>query len=506
MKMKYLIAAVSLALALPPALAWAQNQPPKYSAKVPPSITTPDNVQTRIGTLKFSDGLPDADTVQKVYDQLDFGRGVEAFMAGMPAASVQALKEGFTRQGFGPNQGIGITETLSDARQLFLTANATTVYLWFCVDVKDGPMVVQVPPGVLGIIDDAFFRYVTDLGVPGPDQGKGGKYLVVPPGFKGKLPGKGEGYFVNNSRTYNHLVIIRAFVQGGDVAAAVKNVKNHARVYPLSAASNPPQQKFVNISGKQFNTVHANDFLFYEELNAVIQHEPADFITPDQAGLFAAIGIKKGTPFEPDARMKAILTDAAAVANAASRSILFNPRDPRTKVFPDRQWLTPFVTASHEFADRGERTLDARTMFHYYATGVTPAMVAARPGVGSAYAIAGRDSQGRYFDGSKTYKITLPANVPAARFWSFTIYDNQTRSMLETDQASAGLDSTFPGVKPNADGTITVWFSPKPPAGQEGNWVQTQPGKGWNTLFRLYGPLEPWFKRTWKPGDFELVQ
>ena len=145
-------------------------------------------------------------------------------------------------------------------------------------------------------------------------------------------------------------------------------------------------------------------------------------------------------------------------------------------------------------------------MFHYYATGVTPAMVAAKPGSGSAYAIAGRDSQGRYFDGSKTYKITLPAQVPAARFWSFTIYDNRTRSMLETDHASAGLDSTFPGVKANADGTTTVWFSPKAPAGNEGNWVQTRSGKGWNTLFRLYGPLEPWFKRTWKPGDFELVE
>ena len=171
-----------------------------YSAKVPPSILTPDTVQTRIGTLKFYDGLPDEETVQKVYDNLDFGRGVEAFMAGMPAASVQALRVGFTEAGFPPNQGIGVTETLMDARSLFLTANSTVVYVWFTVDITDGPMVVQAPPGVLGIIDDAYFRYVSDMGFPGPDQGKGGKYLLVPPGYTGTLPT--EGYFVVRSRTY----------------------------------------------------------------------------------------------------------------------------------------------------------------------------------------------------------------------------------------------------------------------------------------------------------------
>jgi hypothetical protein len=383
---KLITAAAALALIVTTTTVNAQ----KFKENVPTSIITPDSFETRIGTLKFNDGLPDEETVKKVYDNIDFARGVEAFMTGIPAASVEALKAGFAGEGFGPNDGIGITETLSDARQLFLTANSTTVYVWFCVDVKDGPMVVQVPPGVLGIIDDAFFRYVADVGLPGPDQGKGGQYVVVPPGYTGSLPGQGEGYFVNTSRTYNHLVIMRAFVTDGDVAAAVKGVKEHARVYPLSAVSNPSQQKFVNISGKKFNTVHGNDFHFYEELNEVVQHEPADFVDPETVGLLASIGIKKGQPFKPDARMKAILTDAAAVANATSRATLFDPRDPRTKVFPDRQWLTPFVTASHEFADGAERTLDARTMFHYYATGVTPAMVAAKPGSGSAYAIAAR--------------------------------------------------------------------------------------------------------------------
>ena len=166
----------------------------KYKANVPTSITTPDTVQTRIGTLKFFDGLPDAETVKKVYDNLDFVRGVEAFMLGMPAASIQAMRRGYVEGGFPPNQGFGISESLADARSLFLTPNTVVVYCWGNIDVKDGPMVLQVPPGVLGILNDAHWRWVTDLGLTGPDQGKGGKYLVVPPGYTGTLPS--EGYFV----------------------------------------------------------------------------------------------------------------------------------------------------------------------------------------------------------------------------------------------------------------------------------------------------------------------
>jgi hypothetical protein len=492
------LAAFTFVCALAPAFAQ------QYKADVPQSITTPDSVETRIGTLKFFDGLPDAATVQKVYDQLDFGRGVEAFLAGMPATSVYAFCEGLNDAGIKRNQGIGITEDLMDVRSLFLTANSTTVYIITCLDLREGPMVVQVPPNVLGPVDDAYFRYVTDVGLVGPDQGKGGKYLFVPPGYTGSVPT--DGYFVQKPRTNGVLIFYRAFVEGGDIPAAARVVRANAKVYALSAAANPPAQSFVNTSGKRFNTVHANNFHFYEELNAVVQAEPGDAFDSETVGLFAAIGIKKGKPFAPDARMKAILTEAVAVGNASARAILFASRDERAKYYPDRQWFTGFVGGSYAFEDHGERMLDARVLFHYYATGITPAMAAARPGTGSAYAIAARDSQGRYFDGSKTYRITLPAPIPVGQFWSFTVYDNQTRSMLETDQKLAGIDSNQQGIKKNPDGSVTVWFAPKAPAGQEGNWVQTMPGKGWNTLLRLYAPLQPWFDKTWKPGDFEEVK
>jgi hypothetical protein len=295
-------------------------------------------------------------------------------------------------------------------------------------------------------------------------------------------------------------------VQKGDLAGTVASVKAGTRMYPLSAAANPPAQKFVNISGLKFNTVHANNFRFFEELNEVVQHERDSFVDPEMVGLFAAIGIKKGKPFAPDARMKAILTDAVAVGNATSRAIVFASRDPQQKLFTDRQWLTGFL-GGYTFSDNGERKLDGRTLFHYYATGATPAMAppATKPGIGSAYAYTARDSRGEYLDGGKNYKVTLQGPIPAARFWSFTVYDNQTRSMLETDQISAGLDSTFPALKKEADGSASVYFGPKAPAGQEGNWVQTMPGKGWNVILRLYGPTEKWHDKTWKPGDIELV-
>ncbi len=194
-------------------------------------------------------------------------------------------------------------------------------------------MVLEVPPGVLGILNDAHWRWVNDLGLTGPDQGKGGKYLVVPPGYKGTLPK--EGYFVQKTRTYQpqrHPARLHPGQRPGDHRE--EHEGEHARCTRSRPRPIRRQPKFVNFSGMQINTVHANDFTFYEELNEVVQHEPDDYLESEVVGIFASIGIKKGKPFAPDARMKAILTDAAAVANATSRAMTFASRDPLTRYTP----------------------------------------------------------------------------------------------------------------------------------------------------------------------------
>lgn len=342
---------------------------------------------------------------------------------------------------------------------------------------------------------------LTDLGNAGPDKGRGGKYLILPPGYTGAVP---EGYFVFKSPTFGNLVLGRGFMKDGSTQAAVEGIKAGMRVYPLSQAGTPQPAKFVELSGREMNTVHANDVRFYEELNQIVQEEPEDSYGRDMMGLFNAIGLVEGQPFAPDARMKKILTDAVAVGNAVARSIDFRNRATEARIYPDRHWNTPFIGGSYQWLTKGgARNFDARTMFFCAATVNTPAMAVAMPGAGSQYASANLDAAGQAFDGGKTYRLRVPAQVPVKDFWSVVLYDTQTRSMLQTDQQFPSLSSqTQP--KANPDGTVDVYFGPVRPAGGA-NWVQTVPGKSWFTIFRLYGPLQSWFDKTWKLPDIERV-
>jgi hypothetical protein len=476
---------------------------PKYSTDIPVNITTPDEVETRLGTLRFFDGMPDEKTVQLIYDNLDFQRGVNSFHNAIAIASMYAMREGIREGGVTQNNMVGITENLMDSRPLFLTGNSTTYYVINWLDLKEGPLVVEIPPNVLGFLDDFAFHYVADMGKVGPDKGKGGKYLLLPPGYKGDVP---DGYFVVKSQTYGNWFLLRAFPGENDPQEGVRNVKKHLKIYPLSEAANPAPTEFVNWSGKHFNTIHANNFTFYEEVNAVIQEEPSSAFDQETLGLLSAIGIQKGKVFKPDARMKKILTDAAAVGNATARANLFATRDESVFYYPDRQWKTAFNGGYQFVGENGERNMDARALFHYFATGITPAMEAKVIGAGSQYVYTERDSEKRYLDGAKTYKITLPPKVPVNNFWSFMAYDAQTRSMLQTDQKFPGIDGKREGLEKNDDGSITVYFGPQTPKGKANNWVQTLPGKSFLVMYRMYGPLEPWFDKTWKPSDFELME
>jgi hypothetical protein len=494
--------AVAFAVLLSAGAAHAQTPPKmKMTTPIPESITTPDSVETRLGTLKFVDGFPDEATVQKVYDNLDFSHGVQAMLNGMPGASLVGMRTAYRKLG-AINGSVLLFESLLDSKSLYLTGNTDSVYFSNWLDLKDGPLVIEAPPKVLAFLDDFWFQYVIDIGNAGPDKGQGGKYLVLPPGYKGEVP---EGYFIARSRTYNLWLMGRGFKVDGDLKPGVESIRKNLRIYPLSQVKNPPETKFISASGFEFNTVHANDFNYFEELNQIVQEEPNEALDPERLGLFASIGIEKGKPFAPDARMKKILTEAAAVGNATTRAILFRTRMKEAYYYPNSAWITTFVGGYEFLSQPGVRNLDARALFHYYATGITPAMALKMVGVGSQYAAAFIDSDGKPLDGSKTYKIHLPSNIPAKDFWSFVLYDNQTRSELQTDEQFPSIGSEKKGIVINPDSSVDVYFGPQPPKGHEANWVQTIPGKGWNVLLRLYGPGQSWFDKTWKPGEFERV-
>ena len=475
------------------------------------SIQTPDEVKTSIGTLKFIDGAPHPETAQLVYDNLDRMRGVDAFIKGIPGASIYALVQGVYDIGAVEAHQVALFADMMNPNQLFLTGGNSSMYIFPTFDLeRDGPTVVEMPAGILGMFDDAWFHYLEDVGPLGPDKAQGGKFLLLPPGYEGEVP---EGYFVVQSNTFIVWGGLRANVKEGmDVAR--KNIKDNMKIYPLSKVDDQPAMEFINASEKTFNTIHANDFEFYNEINEVVQKEPLASLDNETRGLYASIGIEKGKPFNPDARMKTILKDAVAIGNATVRSTVWYPRIDGTmkgvENFPGQNsnWTTGFLDKNVFFNGKDKHTMnsDARAYFHYFATAVTPAMAVQIPGKGSDYACGFIDSERKPLDGSKTYKVNLPKDIPMENFWSFTVFDPQTRSMLQTDQKFPSIQSFENRAKSNPDGSIDIYFAPEAPKGHESNWIQTVPGKSWFTVFRIYSPTMIWINKEWLPSEIELIK
>lgn len=496
-----LIATAVSVLTLSTGLVNADAPKMKYTTDIPEAITIPDTLETRIGTLNFEGGFPTEETAQIIYDQIDFQRAVEAVLLTTPGASLQGFRKGM--QEFGPdNETAIIWKQRMDSKVQLLTPNTTVVYVFMWMDTSNGPLAMEVPPNVLGIIDDHWFRYVTDFGNAGPDKGQGGKYVLLPPGYEGEVP---EGHFVAKSETYGNWLVLRGYLEDGSPDPAVKRITEQFKVYPMGA-EDTDQLNLVDVSGKVFNTIHPSDVTYFDELNEIVQEEPNSAQSPEILGLLASIGIEKGKPFEPDARMQGILKEAADVGSAAARVMLYRSRDPEAPIYENSGWEAPWVGNSSAFEREGVRLTDARTRFHMYATGITPAMVNPVVGKGSQYIAGLRDAEGNPLNGSNTYKVTLPPNVPARDFWAFTLYNVQTRSMLQTDTLYPEISSADGAVRANADGSFDIYFGPEAPKGKENNWIQTVPDMGWHMLFRLYGPEQSWFDQTWRPSEIELVE
>lgn len=492
------MSAIAFALAMGPAFG-------QVSQEELDAISIPDKVETAIGMLEFFDGVPTDATTGKLFENLDRMRGMDVFLDNVGAVSMYSVRKGLADAGAEGANRIALFADLMDSQTLVVTANTSTLYAYTYTDLeKDGPTVIEIPPGMLGFLNDAWQRFAGNMGVTGPDKGKGGKYLVVPPGYTGDIP---DGYFLLKPSTNRNFMFLRGSIKDG-LKPAVENITSKLRVYPLKDAEKPAATEFVNVSNKAFNTVFPSNLSYFEYLNEVVQGEPLDAISPEVRGEIASIGIVKGQPFTPDDRMKKLLSEAATLGDATSRALTFHPRIDGVRIYPDNPnsvWSTAFANKNTSFEADDTMDLDARVLYYFNAGGVTPAMATSHAGQGSDYALALLDSKQEAFDGSKTYKLHLPKDVPVNDFWAVTMYDTQTRSQLQTGQSFPTIGSQTKGMTANADGSYDLYFSPKAPEGKEGNWLQTVPGKSWFTILRMYGPLEPWINKTWRPSEIELV-
>jgi hypothetical protein len=514
-----------------------------HSAATLRSIVTADNVKTRIGMLRFSHGVPTDDAAALVYDNLDRMHAVEAFLNSYQAVSMGAVHHAMIDAGVRDNDVLLFSQ-LVDSRSLLLTANCDTVYFISMLDLSDGPIVVDVPAGVLGLVNDMWAHWVCDFGTSGPDRGVGGKYLFKSRSYDGPLPE--GGFFVNEALTDRILMIGRAFLENDSPAPAVERIRTGLRVYPyqaggygssiaayleqrgpLASLTVPRETRFIEGSGLEINMIPPSDVSYFKLLDSIVQHEPADALNPELAGQFAAVGIQKGKVYQPDARMRRILEEAVALGNATARTIAMHPSSAEGfQYYGSRSaWLSPLMTTGFDFMrpaasisthgvepseSSGARNLNARTSYFYFAIGVTPAMCMQLAGAGSQYLAVMTDATGSPLVGSRAYKLRLPPNVPAAAFWSITLYDTQTRSMLRTTQRfpRAGSQSyPTPAAQASADGSYEIQISPSRPEGvPDGNWIQTDTQRGWFAVLRLYSPLESFFDKSWRPSEIVDAQ
>ncbi len=450
-------------------------------------------------------GFPPPDTVQKAYDDADLARAISVYKFFYPTVSGAAVFKGDESVGMVVNKVFGIMD--SNPRQVLFTTNADTPYAPLLLDLGIGPLVIELPPGPLIVASlDINQRWTADMGIPGPDAGNGGKHILVPPGYKGALPS--SGYYIHQATTNRQIGGVRAIPVNGDVAAAKALLKT-VKVYPLDPKAPWTEPTWLDISDKAQDGTpiqYEDKFGYWEVLKETIDAEPPLEKYHNYYGELATLGIEKGKPFNPDARTKRILEQAAKEGIAQMRAQSFADRRPERIVWPDRKW----EWAALRFEDGDFNTAyftdtTAREKWFYQATGASPAMFRRDTKAGSLYWLGLRDSSGAYLDGGKSYKLTVPLPVPGKLFWSVTVYDAATRSQIQTDQMKAALRSLHELRSIGDVKSVDLYFGPTAPAGQEGRWIKTTPGKGWFVYFRIYGPEAPAFDGSWKPGDFEAA-
>jgi len=452
--------------------------------------------------LPFPENYPTSEASQQLIDEMMFQRACQVLLWSIPAMSVYAMKKGSDEVfGEGGNVLVVFKDRLT-SETLISTPNSDVIYALGYIDLAaDGPTVVEVPPHQQGILDDFWQRPITDVGYVGPDAGEGGKYLLLPPDYVGEVP---EGYHTFTSRTYGVFVFWRAFIEGGDTSKPVALIEQ-TRIYPLAAAANPPEMVFPNGSGVVADMVYPRDLRYFEMLAEFVNHE---YVAPEDwamRGMMASLGIAKGKAFAPGERMTEILTAAVDVGMKMAGAVRFSEYLPGTRYYEDRQWHNVLNVLDVEFNEDSFLNVDARVGMFHIGYSISPAMVMEMEGKGSKYPFAYRDQGGNYLSGSNSYRLHIPADVPAANFWSVTLYDAANASGLDNGQPYPSIGS-LNDLTYNDEGSVDLFFGPELPDGAPAsNWLRTVPGKGWFTLFRLYSPTKAFFDKSWKPNDFQKV-
>ena len=444
-------------------------------------------------------------------DQLDEGtmhrRAIEAVVWGMPAVNAQLMFDAAKNSGSDYNQVVFWSRPVTWKNQT-LTPNPSTIYVFPIYNTKDaGPMVLEIPPAdrensITGSVDDGWQTAIEDVGPAGVDKGKGGKYLILPPDYKEKVP---EGYIPLPSNTFSGFALLRSNLKSGsdaDIAQAVAYGKR-VKFYPLSQASNPPETKFVDVIDVVIDSTIPYDLRFLETLDRFMQREP--WLDRDRVMIdfLKTIGIEKGKPFNPDEKTRQVLNDAVREAHAWLNHKYANIFTP--PYYEGTHWGLPALKEvieglSTDFANRNAYPVDGRGVTYYYAF-FSPKHL----GEGQFYLMEIANKDSKSFDGGRTYRLNVPANPPVNLYWSATVYDRATHALIrEMPWSSRG--SNTPGLTKNADGSVDLYFGPKAPAGKESNWVPTKSGGEFEVLFRFYGPEKPLFDKTWELGDIAEVK
>ena len=451
----------------------------------------------------FNGGYPTPETIQRAYDDADLNRAVQCYRFFYPSVSIMATWQGNIDNGVVPNKVFPLLE--GTPRQLVFTPNSDTPYAAAALDLTDGPMVVELPPGPLMCTsNDLNQRWIMDMGLPGPDGGKGGKHVLCGPGFSDDVP---PGHFKGTATTNRVLMLLRALPHGNDMQGAI-DLMQSISVHPLDPGAEPAEISWVDLSkivGADFTPVRWEDNLTYwEVLHDLIDSEPPFDEYRTFYGELASLGIEKDKPFEPDERMRDILTRAARLGNAQLRVQSFADRRPDREVWPGTTWEWAVLRPENGTFDADTYADNyARQKWFYQAQIESPAMFRRSAGAGSLYWLNTRDSTGAFLNGSNSYTLTVPQPVPNKLFWSITIYDAETRSEILTDQNKSALRSMFELADAPSETPVELRFSPTPPSDGEDRWIKTIPGTGWFVYFRIYGPEDPAFDGTWQLPDFK---